>query len=518
MAGTVFINYRRGDEPGFTQALFSRLEQAFPADKLFMDVDHIPAGEDFVRGLESQVAQCDVMLAVIGKEWLSVTDERGNRRLDDPHDFVRIEIESALKQNKRVIPILVHEARMPHPDDLPESLKPLARRNAVRLTHERFKADAQGLIKALQQALDAAEAERRAQAEAAQQAKAQEERRRQEEAAREQERVRREEEERLRQAKEQAGLNAIAGLSAEQIAKAEELANWDFIKDSPQPQDFRDHLARFPGGVCERMARRQLATLMWHGLGESPGKSALESYLEEFPDSAQSEQAKASLATLDRASPERTKELQSAEQQAFEQAKRKDRADAIVAFLAAHPDSPLAAEARELQAALLRRDGMYERARAARDPAILRSFLEQYPLDARIDDIRRRLRRMEARPRAPLNKSILVVSALLLLFVLAGRVWLVMQSLWPPAGELTLTGPDALAFRGAQGGPFSPPSLTVELRASGGRLNWSTPDKPSWLDVVPDSGDLPDRGTVSVELKPAQRARSLPTSRSDTLK
>src|SRR5262245_29856363 len=117
MSGKIFINYRRGDDPGFTQALFSRLEQAFPAEQLFMDVDHIPAGEDFVRVLESQVAQCDVMLTVIGKAWLNVTDEHGHRRLDDPHDFVRIEIESALKQNKRVIPILVHEARMPHPND-----------------------------------------------------------------------------------------------------------------------------------------------------------------------------------------------------------------------------------------------------------------------------------------------------------------------------------------------------------------------------------------------------------------
>jgi hypothetical protein len=153
MTGKIFINYRRGDEPGFTHALLGRLEQTFPAERLFIDVDNIPAGEDFVRALESQVAQCDALLAVIGNGWLDARDERGNRRLDDPNDFVRIEIESALRQGKRVIPVLVHEARMPRPDELPEAIRPLATRNAVRLTHERFRADVQGLIKALQGAL-----------------------------------------------------------------------------------------------------------------------------------------------------------------------------------------------------------------------------------------------------------------------------------------------------------------------------------------------------------------------------
>jgi TIR domain len=97
MSGKIFINYRRGDEPGFTQALLGRLEQAFPAERLFIDVDNIPPGEDFVRMLESQVAQCDAMLTVIGNNWLDAADERGGRRLDNPNDFVRIEIESALK-------------------------------------------------------------------------------------------------------------------------------------------------------------------------------------------------------------------------------------------------------------------------------------------------------------------------------------------------------------------------------------------------------------------------------------
>jgi TIR domain len=153
MSGNIFINYRRGDEPGFTQALVGRLEQVFSAERLFIDVDHIPPGEDFVRVLEAQVAQCDVLLAVIGKGWLDAADGGGHRRLDDPNDFVRVEIESALKLGKRVIPVLVNDAHMPRADQMPEALRPLATRNAVRLTHERFRADVQGLVGALQRGL-----------------------------------------------------------------------------------------------------------------------------------------------------------------------------------------------------------------------------------------------------------------------------------------------------------------------------------------------------------------------------
>ncbi len=167
MAGNIFINYRRGDDPGFAQALYSRLEQAFPAERLFMDVDNIAPGLDFVQVLSDQVARCDVLIAVIGKNWLGATDETGARRLDCPEDFVRVEIESALAQKKRVIPVLVNDARMPRMTDLPESLRSFARCNAVKLSHERFKADTQGLIRSLESALAEAEASRRAEEEKA---------------------------------------------------------------------------------------------------------------------------------------------------------------------------------------------------------------------------------------------------------------------------------------------------------------------------------------------------------------
>jgi Periplasmic binding protein/TIR domain len=163
VAGNIFINYRRGDDPGFTQALFSHLERAFSTDQLFIDIDGIEPGLDFTRVLADQVAKCDIVLAVIGKSWLDVRDEQNKRRLDNPEDFVRIEIVSALEQDKRVIPILVGNATMPNSDDLPDALKPLARRNAVRLTHDRFKSDTEGLIKSLHRVLESAEQQRQLQ-------------------------------------------------------------------------------------------------------------------------------------------------------------------------------------------------------------------------------------------------------------------------------------------------------------------------------------------------------------------
>ena len=119
-----------------------------------MDVEGIKAGEDFARVLEKQVSECDVMLALIGRSWLKVTDKSGRRRLDNERDFVRIEIESALKLGKWVIPVLLHkEAEIPSADDLPQSLQSLTLRTAVTLTQQRFRADAQGLITEVERAL-----------------------------------------------------------------------------------------------------------------------------------------------------------------------------------------------------------------------------------------------------------------------------------------------------------------------------------------------------------------------------
>jgi TIR domain len=101
MTGKIFINYRRGDDPGFTGRLFDRLQDAFEPEQLFLDVDNIAPGVDFVRVLNDRVADSDVVLAVIGKNWLAAHDLSGARRLDDPGDFVRIELTSAPERRWR---------------------------------------------------------------------------------------------------------------------------------------------------------------------------------------------------------------------------------------------------------------------------------------------------------------------------------------------------------------------------------------------------------------------------------
>src|SRR6478672_3884592 len=153
MAGKIFINYRRDDSIGMAGRLHDRLAQTFGRAKLFMDVDHIPAGTDFVAHLNSQVAECDVILVVIGPNWLGVKDESGGRRLDDPDDFVVIEIAAALVRDIRVIPVLVDGARMPKASELPDSLKSLARRQAVDVRHSHFGHDAEALVKRMREAL-----------------------------------------------------------------------------------------------------------------------------------------------------------------------------------------------------------------------------------------------------------------------------------------------------------------------------------------------------------------------------
>jgi hypothetical protein len=181
MAGKIFINYRRGDDSGYAGRLYDRLQDKFEPQQIFMDVDSIAPGLDFVRELNDRVAECDVLLAVIGKDWIDARNAAGGRRLDDPDDFVRIEIAAALSQDKRVIPVLVGGAQMPRPEELPEPLRPLARRNAVRLTYERFRADTQGLIKALQQAFEEIEILEKSKVESEEAARrAEEERRRRE--------------------------------------------------------------------------------------------------------------------------------------------------------------------------------------------------------------------------------------------------------------------------------------------------------------------------------------------------
>jgi hypothetical protein len=123
-----------------------------------MDVAAIEPGRDFRKTIDQSVASCSVLLAVIGQEWLESKDDAGLRRLDNANDFVRIELASALRRDIPVVPVLVRGAKMPRADQLPDDLKELAYRNALELTHARWKSDVQVLIQALRPNLDVQDA------------------------------------------------------------------------------------------------------------------------------------------------------------------------------------------------------------------------------------------------------------------------------------------------------------------------------------------------------------------------
>jgi tetratricopeptide (TPR) repeat protein len=150
MNGQIFISYRRGDSLGSTGRIYDRLLDYFPKEQIFMDVDTIPPGEDFIDAIERAVSCCDVLLAVIGRDWLHMKDRFGRRMLENDADFVRTEIRAALQRNVKVIPILVEDAEVPNPEDLPEDIKALARKNAIELRHTGFHSDVDRLIKTVQ--------------------------------------------------------------------------------------------------------------------------------------------------------------------------------------------------------------------------------------------------------------------------------------------------------------------------------------------------------------------------------
>jgi TIR domain len=153
--GGIFVSYRRQESADLAGRLSDRLADRFGEDQVFIDVDTIELGVDFAEEISRAVAACQVLLAVIGPNWLTTTDERGRRRLDDPDDTVRLEIEAALARGVRVIPILVQGAVMPGRDDLPESLAGLARRNALIIRHDSFRYDAGRLVAAIEPVLAA---------------------------------------------------------------------------------------------------------------------------------------------------------------------------------------------------------------------------------------------------------------------------------------------------------------------------------------------------------------------------
>jgi hypothetical protein len=146
----IFISYRRGDTAAYARRLYDALVERFGDDQVSMDIDAIEPGVDFVERVEHAVDSCDVFISLIGPDWLTVSDSRGGRRVDDPADFVRREIEAALDRHVRLIPVLVQGAEMPPGDELPAPLAPLARRNALQIRDTTWHEDVRRLIATLE--------------------------------------------------------------------------------------------------------------------------------------------------------------------------------------------------------------------------------------------------------------------------------------------------------------------------------------------------------------------------------
>ena len=147
----IFLSYRRQDSWHVTGRIFDKLEERFGKKRIFKDVDSIPLGRDFRKVLAKSIGQCDVLVAMIGDQWLTANDDSGRRRLDDEADFVRIEIELALKRGIPIIPLLVDGTPMPSPDELPASIRELAFRNAALVRPDPdFRNDVDRLIRALE--------------------------------------------------------------------------------------------------------------------------------------------------------------------------------------------------------------------------------------------------------------------------------------------------------------------------------------------------------------------------------
>ena len=145
---SIFISYRREDSAGYAQAIYGRLTQKFPEDRVFMDVDTIEPGVDFVREIEQAVEKCDVLIALVGKRWFESKGAEAPR-LNDPEDFVRVEIATALSRDIRVIPVLLDGTPMPAEALLPPPLKLFARRNAIEIGNSRFSSDIERLTTAI---------------------------------------------------------------------------------------------------------------------------------------------------------------------------------------------------------------------------------------------------------------------------------------------------------------------------------------------------------------------------------
>jgi hypothetical protein len=152
-SGRVFISYRRDESAGYAGWIADSFEEYFGEDKVFRDIDSLEPGLDFSEAIERALESSEVLVAVIGKHWLTATDAAGQRRLENPDDYVRVEIATALQRNMRVIPVLVQGASMPSADEVPEDLAPLTRRNAFELHDTSWRDDFRRLITVIERVI-----------------------------------------------------------------------------------------------------------------------------------------------------------------------------------------------------------------------------------------------------------------------------------------------------------------------------------------------------------------------------
>ena len=153
----VFLCYRREDTQGFARGIYQTLAGKYGHEQVFRDIDSTPAGVRFSAWIESRVGQCSVMIVLIGDAWLTTKDQQGQRRLDSPKDWVRQEIEAALRRDIPIIPVCVQGAPMPSEDELLPSMAALAGFQSAEITDSRWDFDTGLLIQAIDNLIAPAE-------------------------------------------------------------------------------------------------------------------------------------------------------------------------------------------------------------------------------------------------------------------------------------------------------------------------------------------------------------------------
>jgi hypothetical protein len=161
MTGKIFVNYRRDDSAPHALSIAQYLEREFGTRNVFIDIDRMRAGQNFHRVLEQRLSDCSVVLTVIGPSWLQVRNEGGQRRIDDPEDWVRLELARSLARGITTIPVLVGGAELPKKSELPDDLKPLVQHHAAVVTTNGFRSDMAGLVRDIRDIIGASPAWRK---------------------------------------------------------------------------------------------------------------------------------------------------------------------------------------------------------------------------------------------------------------------------------------------------------------------------------------------------------------------